>query len=486
MLKLNGCKFGIIAFLACICFGLSSPAQTFQSLVSFNGTNGAIPHNAVLVQGVDGNLYGTTGQGGLNNCRGTGCGTVFRMTPDGMFTTLYNFCSMTGCIDGEFPQAGLVLATDRNLYGTTETGGKHESGTIFRITPSGNFTVVYNFCQATSCADGAQPYSPLVEGDDGYLYGTTAAGGSNQSGTIFKLSPAGILTTIYNFCSPSGCAGPYDPYAGLIQGTDGNFYGTTIRSGPGQGSAYRVTSGGAFSTLHIFFCDPHQCSDGAEPVAGVMQATNGNLYGTTYQGGNLQCGQAGGCGVVYQISPGDVITPLYTFNGPDGKLPQAGLVQGTDGNLYGTTEAGGSPYNCCGTIFQLTPSGVLTEVHDFENAQGEFPDAAPFQATNGVFYGTTSQGGNNGQGIIYSLDMGLGPFVSFIIPAGKVGATGGILGQGFTGTTSVMLNGVSANFTVVSDTFIQATVPQGATTGYVTVSTPSGVLTSNVPFRVIP
>ncbi len=139
-----------------------------------------------------------------------------------------------------------------------------------------------------------------------------------------------------------------------------------------------------------------------------------------------------------------------------------------------------------GTVFQLTPTGILTTMHSFDSSDGAVPIGGLIQATNGTFYGSSSQAGPYNSGTLFSLDLGLGPFVTFVRAAGKVGQTGGILGQGFTGTTSVSLSGIPASFTVVSDTYIKATVPAGATTGYVTVTTPSGVLTSNVPFHVIP
>jgi len=167
----------------------------------------------------------------------------------------------------------------------------------------------------------------------------------------------------------------------------------------------------------------------------------------------------------------------------------SGLALGTDGNFYGVTQAGGQDNG--GTIFSLTPNGKLTTVHSFSGPDGDEPMAAPIQATNGILYGTTAYGGSGAPscggrcGTIYSLDMGLGPFVAFVRAAGKIGETGGILGQGFAGTMGVTLNGTPAEFAVVSDTFIKATVPEGATTGYVTVTTPTGVLSSNVPFHVI-
>lgn len=207
----------------------------------------------------------------------------------------------------------------------------------------------------------------------------------------------------------------------------------------------------------------------------MIQATDGNFYGTTYAGGTR------GYGTVFKITDSGEFTTLHSFiaNPNDGANPYAGLVQATDGNLYGTTYSGG---NCCGTIFSITPGGTYLTLHYFDATGDAFPQAGLAQATSGVLYGTTA----GGYGSIFSLDMGLGPFVTFVRFAGRVGRTGPILGQGLAGTTGVSINGIQANFTVVSDTFIRATVPEGATTGFVTVTTPSGTLTSNVPFHVIP
>ena len=294
-----------------------------------------------------------------------------------------------------------------------------------------------------------------------------------------------MLTTLHTFGGLDG----YTPYAGLALGTDGNFYGTTTSGGDscsGEytcGTVFRITPGGTLTTLHDF-----DDSDGAEPLGVLVLGTNGNFYGTTIQGG------AAGYGTVFEITPKGTLTTVVDFNpdggGPFGGGPEAGLALGSDGNFYGTSLYSGCAIGC-GTVFETTPDGVFTNLHTFSGPDGLNPTGGLFQSTGGTFYGTTHEGGrsNNcryGCGTLFSLDMGLGPFVSFVRNPAEVGQAFGILGQGFTGTTSVELNGIPATFTVVSNTFIKATVPAGATTGYVTVTTPSGTLTSNVPFRVIP
>ena len=240
------------------------------------------------------------------------------------------------------------------------------------------------------------------------------------------------------------------------------------------------------------FCSQSNCSDGATPSGGLIQASDGNFYGVTLYGG------VGNSGTVFKITPAGALTTLYSFcseqNCADGQYPVGQLLQATDRNFYGSTGFGGDP-TCnpqppsgCGTIFQITPSGVVTTPYSFDTRVVN--SSALFQATSGVLYGTTVNGGNPfcgfGCGTVYSLDMGLGPFVAFVHNSAKAGQKFGILGQGFTGTSNVSFNGISAHFTVVSDTIITATVPAGATTGYVTVTTPSGTQTSNVPFQVIP
>src|SRR6516164_5148138 len=198
----------------------SAQAQIFTTLHSFNGTDGSQP-TAELVQGTDGKLYGTTQLGGdLSSCSGLGCGTVFKITRRGRLRTLYRFCSQSGCPDGQFPAAALVQSTKGTLYGTTTFGGAHGWGTVFKITPQGKLTTLYSFCSQLlqgACADGQEPNAGLVRGADGNFYGTTEGGGINgrtYGGTVFKITPSGILTTLYNFCSQSGCTDGTIPTGG--------------------------------------------------------------------------------------------------------------------------------------------------------------------------------------------------------------------------------------------------------------------------------
>jgi uncharacterized repeat protein (TIGR03803 family) len=477
-------------FVLCAATAIAAPAQTFNTLLDFDGSDGGNPWYGSLLQSTDGNFYGTTLDGGANQY----AGTIFRITPAGTLTTLYNFCTTFSgwCRDGSGPDAGLIQATDGNFYGTTAFGGEGNAGTAFKVTPTGTLTTLYSFCtKGYTCPDGAQPNAGLLQANNGSFYGTTFYGGTpsgfSSCGTIFKITPAGTMTTLYDFCSQDGDG--ENPIAGLIQATDGNLYGTT------DNTFFRITPAGRLTTLYTF-CTQTGCPHGADPQAGLIEGTDGNLYGTTAKGG------ANGPydGTVFKITLSGTLTTLYSFcaltNCADGDVPYSGLTESTDGNFYGTTTAGGNltgacfPYSC-GTVFQITASGTLTTLHSFSFTDGEIPYGGLLQATNGIFYGTTTRGANQtcepvGCGTVFSLSMGLGPFVSFVRGYGKVGQTGGILGQGLTGTTGVSLNGVPASFKVKSDTFLKATVPAGATTGYVTVTTPSGTLTSNVPFHVIP
>lgn len=505
MTKLNGRKEACVLLLLFFSTAIASPAQTFTTLFDFNGTHGSLPEGNLL-QGADGNFYGTTYLGGSGTgCSygndETGCGTVFRISPTG-FTTLYNFCSQPSCADGASVSAGLTQGTDGNFYGTTELGGANAGGTVFKITAGGRMTIIYNFCSQPNCIDGQGPPAvTLVQATNGNFYGTTSAGGAYRGGTVFEITPAGVETVIYNFCSQPNCADGAGPYAGLTQGTDGNLYGTTAGGGSECqcGTVFKLAPSGHLTTLHRF----KQYNDGAQPEVALVQAADGNFYGTTGAGGSRSskpCRDTG-CGTIFEVTPAGTETVIYNFciqnNCADGLYPYSSLIQGTDGNLYGTTKLGGANSNCvtngegCGTAFKVTLTGTLTTLYTFNNS-GSYPVAGLTQRTDGSFYGVTSQGGDHkcadlsNCGTIYSIDMGLGPFVSLVRNPAKIGQPFGILGQGLTGTTGVSLNGAAASFSVKSDTLIEATVPLGATTGSVTVTTPSGVLTSNVPFYVIP
>lgn len=370
-------------FLFCVAMATVSPAQTFRTLHSFDNTDGANPFYFSLVQGSNGDLYGTTELGGAN-----GDGTVFKITPAGKLTTLHSF----DYTDGAGPYAGLVVASNGDFYGTTTFGGANGDGTVFKITSAGTLTTLYNFCSQAGCADGYMPYAGLVQGKDGNLYGTTFLGGASAFGTVFKITTGGKLTTLYNFCSQILCSDGYLPFSGLIQASNDDLYGTTTLGGAqGEGTVFKITTAGKLTTLHSF-----DITNGEEPDAGLVQASNGALYGTTpYGGAHVDYG------TVYKITTGGTFTLEHSFDGLDGGSPYASLIQATDGNLYGTALFGA---NGVGTVFKMTTSGTLTTEHSFDYTDGIWPYGGLVQASNGTLYGTTSQGAS-GYGTVFSLAL---------------------------------------------------------------------------------
>ena len=491
-------KFGLTRIactitLFCIASTVASRAQTFTSLVRFNKTDGAEPA-APLVQGPDGNFYGTTTSGGVNNpaCENQSCGTIFRITPEGMLTTLYRFCSQQNCNDGAAP-GNIVLGPDGNIYGVTATGGIHchdlaiiGCGTIFKFTSSRRLTTLYSFCTQTNCPDGWNPDS-LVLGTDGNLYGTTFHGGMTTIdgfGTFFKISLAGVFTALHSFCTETNCSDGGQP-ENLTQ-ANGNFYGTTYEGGTDKDSCgviFQVTSKGNVTALHSF-----NVAQGCFQHSPVILATDGNLYGVNSSGGGPHSR-----GMAYQLTAAGEFRRLYSFcsltDCEDGEFPQAGLVQATDGNFYGVTEGGLTRPVHDGTVFEITSGGTLTTLYNFDSApkatNGAFPIASLLQATDGNFYGTTASGGR-GYGTLFEVSTGLAPFVTASPSFGKSGGQIMILGNNLSGTTSVTFNGLRATFQVVSSTLVKATVPNGATTGTIEVTTPGGTLSSNAAFQALP
>jgi len=470
-----------LGLVFCAAAAIASPAQTFNSLVSFNTNDGSNPLYVSLVQGLDGNYYGTTQYGGVS-----GQGNVFAVTPGGTVTSLYSFCSQLGCADGKWPLAGLLLATNGIFYGTTQEGGANGQGTVFSITSAGTLTTLYSFCSQTNCSDGNFPEGGLIQASNGNFYGFAYEGGSFGFGTFFEITSAGKLTTLYNFSGNDGG----QPIATPVQGTNGNFYGTAYAGGGAlHGTIFEITPGGKLTTLYTF-CTLPSCDDGSFPIGALVQAPNGTFYGTA--SGNGLNGQ----GTVFEITSAGKFTVLYNFCSlsgcADGATPLGGLVLATDGNFYGTTEIGGTDNQ--GTVFRMTPAGKLTTLHSFDVTDGSLVTGGLLQATNGSFYGITQNGGAGnvgcqlpqGCGTVFSVSVGLGPFVETLPSFGKVGAGITILGNNLTGATGVSFGGTAAAYKVVSGSEIQAQVPAGATTGTVQVVLPSGTLNSNAAFRVTP
>jgi uncharacterized repeat protein (TIGR03803 family) len=383
-LRLRNIAWMIVLFSAAT--AIFSPAQTITTLLSFDGSNGSYPLGT-LVQGSDGDFYGTTSEGGIYSP--FLYGTIFKVTPDGTLTTLHNFSGN----DGDQPQVALAHATDGSFYGTTFQGGAANYGTIFKITASGAFTLLYTF---SGDGDGRYP-GPLIQGSDGNFYGTALGGGNHNCyttdgcGLVFKITPQGNFTKIYQFQGSSNDG--YNP-VGLVQGRDGNFYGMSggfsqVLCHANCGSVFKLTPTGHFSILHWF-----NGRDGNFPSGQLLQATDGNFYGTTSEGG------AYSEGTVFQMTPSGSLTSLYSFcsqgNCPDGAYPLSGVMQATDGTLYGTT-AGGGVYGCttCGTVFEMTTNGNLTTLYSFDDLSHGGSPGGLLQASNGNFYALTSGGGTS-------------------------------------------------------------------------------------------
>jgi len=477
---LNRWQRALAVVLVCAATTTTVPAQvvvTFKNLANFDLTDGNEPNG--LVQGVDGNFYGTTDLGGANSCN---CGVIFKITPGGNLSALYSFSGP----DGEFPAAGLTLGSDGNFYGTTSSGGSNQGGTVFQFNPSTKaVTVLYNFPETT--VDGEYPEAALVLGSDGNFYGTTSGGGKYSSGVVFKITPSGALTTLYSFCKkgyPCTSDG-MEPETSLMQLLGGPFYGTTNSGGEHMSGTLFAINPTTKALVKLYDFE-------SAPSSGLVQGSKGELYGTSGYGG------AYGYGSIYEIGYlGGTPTTIYSFcqQQPctDGENPTGQLLIGTDGNLYGTTYSGGTGD---GAIYLINPTGIgFTPLHNFAGTDGLNPASGMIEATSGILYGTTTGGGTStacsGQpcGTVFSLTSNaLHRFIETVPIAGPVGPSPVIiLGNGLTGATSVTFNGTAATFSVTSPTEITATVPSGATTGRVKVVTSAGkTLTSNVAFVVTP
>jgi len=379
---------------------MASSAQTVESLASFNGTNGGNPVWGSMVQGTNGNYYGTT----LAGTGASSFGTVFELTSGNQLSALYNFCSLADCADGESPQGGLVRATSGNFYGTTNSGGGHNDGTVFEITPAGKLTTLHSF----DGTDGKSPIGGLVQGSNGNFYGTTQEGGANQSGTVFEITPAGKLTTLYNFCSQN---------------------------------------------------TPTNCADGELPYGVLMQATNGNLYGTTQEGGSVGFGNEG---TVFSLSAG--LHPFVETLTTAGKVGANVVIVGN--NL---TSASSVAFNGTATKPATVSATKVTA-------------KVPAGATTGLVTVTTSAGT-----LTSTQSFGVKPQITSFTPAsGAVGTQVTITGVSLE-APKVTFGGVMATSILLnSDTEVTAFVPTGAKTGHIAITTKGGSATSSGVFTVTP
>lgn len=371
---------------------------TLTTLFSFtNLSKGAVPA-ARLVQGPDGSFYGTTEQGGAYSL-----GTVFKINSTGVFSNLLSFTGTGGAYPGAAPVAGLIWGADGNLYGTTQYGGTSNNGTVFGLTTNGAFTSLVSFSGTNGAYIGANPAAGLAWGTNaglGALYGTTQYGGTNDiinggDGTIFVVTTNSLFTNLVSF---TGTNGPFlgaNPVGDLVRGTNGSLYGTTWYGGTndlanyGDGEIFRLLPSGIFRPIYSF-----NTVDGASPQAGLTLGKDGNFYGTTYYGGTFSAG------TIFKMTSAGVLATLASFNNVNGANPQAALVQGLDGNFYGTATVGGTN-SSYGTVFQLTSGGALSALINFAGTNGRYPVAGLIQGTDGNFYGTTPSGTTSPQGTAF-------------------------------------------------------------------------------------
>lgn len=413
----------------------------------------------------------------------------------------------------------LAQGQDGNLYGTLPSKTSFQ-GSIFVSTTSGVVTLLYAF----QGLDGSSPQSGLSLGFDGNFYGTTEVGGGPGMGTVFSFGSGGLNSlhsfsggsdgaypwtppiqapdgniyaitsdgdnpgTIYRI-TPSGAfsaigTAPSETIAPLILGSDGNLYGTTPNGGTfNEGTVFQLTITGKVPKLKIIHNFKTDGIDGTNPSGPVMQGADGKLYGTTVWQGTADQG------IVFVMTlSGGGYKVLHSFQGTEGTNVYAGLVQGSDKFLYGVAARGGT--NSVGTLFKVSTTGKnFTVLHDFDTPSGDTPFATPMLHTNGIIYGLTHHGGtpNTAYGVIYSFDAGLKPFASLVVfSSGKVGESVGILGQGFTSATGVQFGSGPGTYTVVSDTYMIASPATGATTGPVTILEPGGNLVTPQTYNVIP
>jgi uncharacterized repeat protein (TIGR03803 family) len=392
----------------------STPPADYRVVHSFLGKDGNAPN--WLIQGRDGFFYGTTFSGGPHTEFPDGAGVIFRVDSAGNFTVLHSF----GLIDGYIP-SGLMQAQDGSFYGTTLAGGSPTgggAGTLFRMDVTGALTTLHAFDGGQNCCDGGVPNGPPIQGTDGKFYGVTFNGGAIRDadhplgfGTVYRYDPStGLLTIIHSFDLADGNG--INPNGPLRQGSDGFLYGTT---GVG-GGVFRMDTAGNLTLLHAI-------TDSNEPLAGLIQAADGALYGTT----------DGPPGTVFRIDTASNYSLLNRFDGLDGSGLTTPVTQASNGSFYGTAQQGGLLDPLAGDLFQIDSSGALRVLHSFtqsDTKSGYLPFAPLIQGNDGALYGTTASGGDKGHGAIFRLDLSIPqPIASVvlqppaILPGGQSSAT---------------------------------------------------------------
>ena len=435
----------------------ASQAQTYTDLHDIDPPAGepVTYDGGRLAQGRDGNFYATSGNGGT-----IGDGTVIKLTPSGQLSIIHSFTQT----EGSSAHGGLTLGLDGELYGNTVQGGADNFGTLFKVTTAGKLTLLHTFANT---GDGAAPWYAPVQGLDGNFYGLT----NSNPATVYKVTPVGTFTTIHTLTSMQGYDGGQ-----LTVGSTGLLYGAVDLGGAnGEGTAFRVTTAGAMTILHQF-----DGVHGNHAANGMVQAANGKLYGATLDGGTPNGG------VIYSMTSAGAYVDLYELNAnTDGSGPFGDLVYASDGNLYGVTNTAGK--NGCGTIFKVTTAGVYTVLYNFDQTHGCNPEEQMIQDTNGSLYGITQNGGAFNAGAFYSLNAKLPAFIALQTASGAEGSKVSILGQGFSASSIVEFDGVKATtITRTGTTYISATIPASALTGKVTVTTGSTKLSSLGTFKIVP
>jgi len=431
-------------------------AQTYTDIHDFNETDGCCAYYpSLLAQGQDGNIYGSTTSGGVHFY-----GNIFKMTPSGTVTDLYDF----DLTHGGGPYGGLTLGTDGNFYGTTEVGGSHSHGVAFKVTPSGAYTELYDFAGS---GDGAYPRVPPVMAPDGNLYGIT---GDDTNAVLYKLTTSGTFTAMGTLATVS--------YSPLLVGTDGNLYGTTVSGGTfNAGTVFQY----AIATKKVKTIYNFQTESG--PYGPLMQGTDGALYGTTYSGGT------GSGGVLFRITTAGVYKVLVNFvsGGVNGSRPFSGVVQGSDKSLYGVTSTGGS--NGLGVLYKVSTTGTgYAVLFNFATATGDTPYSTPLLHTDGTIYGLAFHGGaHTAYGTAYSFTNKLKPFVEpVVLKSARTNTSVELLGQGLNTATGVKFGAGTGTLSIVSDTYATAKILTGATTGQITVDEPGGNLLTPLNFKITP
>jgi uncharacterized repeat protein (TIGR03803 family) len=493
------CTRSVMTFVLGLSLAVTARAQssgTIDQLFAFTCTSGVSSETCpqggrpdLIIQASDGNFYGAAQvtDEGVSDPQG---GTLFKLTPAGQFTQLFTFTQGTsGFLNGNNPVDGFVEANDGFLYGTTFNGGEQNDGVLFRISKTGTgFKVLHNFCSSVNCADGSIP-NGLLLGQDGNLYGTTQEGGSSVGpcpssgcGTIFRFEPTtGAFTVLHRLTAVADGLQP----SGMIQATNGNFYGVSQGLDPRVHSfnedIFQFTPAGEFTVQF-------KSSKSDIGISGLTQGANGNLYGAFE---NIPAGEIN----FFEVSTeGTGFMAFAPFTTLAGTVNIPSLFLASDGNLWDTDFTDSTAP--MGSIFSINPqNGAVVQTFAFDGANGNSPEVGVIQTADGTFVGTTEHGGTISggsnefaDGTVWTLDAGLpapAPAITLLSSTnGSVGSTVLINGHNFIGTTAVSFNGVSASFQVLNTQFVSVTVPAGATTGPIAVTNLGGTATSTQSFNV--